>query len=60
MFNVNGGPSIAVILTLDGPPVMFWFIEKNVHVAFHVFKVICIFIFLWNKILSSLSNSWPN
>ena len=54
---INGGPSIAVIPTLDGSPIMFWYIEKNKHVVFDVFKMLCGFILLWNDILLSSFSS---
>ena len=53
---MNGGHSIAVIRTLDGFQIMFDIYRKNMHVGFNVFKMICTFILLWNKILSSSSS----
>ena len=39
----------AVIITLDGSPVMFLEREKNVHVVFNVLRMLCTFIFLCKK-----------
>ena len=55
---MNGGPSIAVILILDGSPIMFWYMYgKNMHVVFNVFKMLLLFILLWNFFSSSSSIS---
>ena len=43
---INGGPLIAVILTLDGSLIIFLCTEKNIHV---VFKMLHTLILLWNK-----------
>ena len=54
---MNGVPSKAVILTLDGSPIMFWYIyRKNMHAVFNVFKMLCTFYLVIKQNLSSSSS----
>ena len=52
---INGGPSIPVICTLNGSPIILWYMEKNMPIVFKVFKILCTFILLSNQILSGSS-----
>ena len=53
---INGDLSSAAVFTLDGSPIMFWKMEKNVYVVINVFKLLCTIILLCNQMLSSSSS----